>query len=54
MLDRRLIKKGNTAITQILVKWSTQILVKWSSLLELLETWECYYILRERFPSALT
>lgn len=44
ILDRRLVKKGNAAYLQVLVKWST---VPASS-----ATWEDYQVLKERFPSA--
>ena len=44
ILDRRLIKKGNSA--------TTQVLIKWSSLPESMATWEDYYIVRSCFPSA--
>jgi hypothetical protein len=44
VLDRRLTKRGNASITQVLIKWST--------LGEELATWEDYYVLRRRFPLA--
>lgn len=44
VLDRRLVKKGNTAIPQVLVKWSR--------LPDASATWEDYYVLRARFPDA--
>jgi hypothetical protein len=40
-LECRLSKKGNTAITQVLVKWS--------SLPQEMATWEDYHVLRTRF-----
>jgi len=45
ILERRLVKKGNTAIPQVRVKWSH--LPKDSA------TWEDFYVLQQRFPSAL-
>lgn len=45
ILDRRLVKKGNQAIPQILVKWSR--------LPTHASTWEDYYVVKERFPDAL-
>lgn len=44
ILDRRLTKKGNTAITQVLIKWH--------KLPEDMATWEDYYVLKTMFPSA--
>jgi hypothetical protein len=44
ILDRWLTKRGNTDVTQVLVKWS--------SLVKELATKEDYYVLRGRFPSA--
>jgi hypothetical protein len=45
ILDRRLVKKGNVAITQILVQWS--------SLPESSSTWEDYNVLKTRFPAVV-
>jgi hypothetical protein len=45
ILDQRLTKKGNSAIVQILVKWT--------SLPATLATWEDYYVLKKRYPSAV-
>jgi hypothetical protein len=42
----QLTKKGNSTIVQVLVKWST--------LSRDLATWEDYYVLRARYPSAPT
>jgi hypothetical protein len=42
ILDRRLVKKGNVAITQILVQWL--------GLPESSSTWEDYNVLKTRFP----
>jgi hypothetical protein len=42
IIDRRLTKKGNSA--------ATQILVKWSSLSESMMMWEDNYILKNKFP----
>jgi hypothetical protein len=44
ILDMQLTKKGNSTIVQVLVKWST--------LSRDLATWEDYYVLRARYPSA--
>ena len=44
VLNRRLVKKGDSAITQVLVKWS--------GLSSEMATWEDYYVLKERFPAA--
>jgi hypothetical protein len=44
ILDRRLTKKGNSAITQILVKWI--------SLPEAMASWEDYTVLQARYPAA--
>ena len=45
VLDRRLVKKGNSAIPQVLVKWS--------SLPAASATWEDLYVLQKRFPACL-
>ncbi|WVZ49037.1 LOW QUALITY PROTEIN: hypothetical protein U9M48_000419 [Paspalum notatum var. saurae] len=45
ILDRRLVKKGNAAITQIRVAWS--------GLPQSSATWEDYHVLKTRFPHAL-
>ena len=44
ILDRRLVKKGNSALLQVLIKWS--------SLSADMATWEDYDVLRVRFPGA--
>jgi hypothetical protein len=44
VLDRRLTKKGNAAVTQVLIKWN--------SLPAELATWEDYSVLKVRYPSA--
>lgn len=44
ILDRRLVKKGNSATQQLLVQWST--------LSKECTTWEDYSVLRTRFPDA--
>lgn len=44
ILERRLVHKGNNAITQILVTWT--------GLPASLATWEDYNVLRQRFPEA--
>uniref|UniRef100_A0A0A8ZED4 Integrase catalytic domain-containing protein n=1 Tax=Arundo donax TaxID=35708 RepID=A0A0A8ZED4_ARUDO len=45
VLDRRLVKKGNCAVPQVLVKWTR--------LPEASATWEDYYVVQKRFPMAL-
>jgi hypothetical protein len=45
ILDRRLVRKGNVVVTQVLIQWS--------GLPEASVTWEDYYILQKRFPSSL-
>lgn len=45
ILERRLVKKGNTAIPRVRVKWS--------HLPEDSATWEDFYVLQQRFPSML-
>jgi hypothetical protein len=45
ILDRRLVKKGNGAVPQVLIKWS--------KLPATSATWEDYYVLKERFPGAV-
>lgn len=44
ILDRRMVKKGNTAIPQIKVQWHGVTADH--------ATWEDYYVLRAHFPSA--
>jgi hypothetical protein len=44
ILVRRLVKKGNEVVTQILVRWT--------SLPDTSTTWEDYYVMKERFPRA--
>ncbi len=43
ILDRRLVRRGNKAITQVKVSWS--------NLPEDRTTWEDYWVLREQFPN---
>lgn len=45
ILDRRLVKKGNTAIPQVLVKWT--------GFSPEAATWEDFYILWKKFPLAI-
>lgn len=45
VLDRRLVKKGNRAVAQVLIKW-TQIPAHAA-------TWEDYYVVKARFSDAL-
>lgn len=45
VLDRRLVKKGNRAITQVLVKWC--------NLPTEASTWEDFQVVQERFPDAV-
>jgi len=44
ILDRRLTKKGNAAVVQVLIKWI--------SLPSTMATWEDYNVLKSSFPSA--
>jgi len=44
ILDRRLVKKGNTAIPQVLLSWT--------GLPTSATTWEDYYVVKTRFPDA--
>uniref|UniRef100_A0A0A8ZMG0 Uncharacterized protein n=1 Tax=Arundo donax TaxID=35708 RepID=A0A0A8ZMG0_ARUDO len=44
ILDRRLVKKGDSAVTQVLIQWT--------GLPAAMATWEDYYALKTRFPSA--
>lgn len=44
ILDRRMVKKGNSAIVQVLVRWG--------SLPPALATWEDHDVIRTRFPTA--
>lgn len=44
ILDRRMVKKGNTSIVQLRVQWS--------SLSPDSATWEDYTVLRHRYPTA--
>lgn len=45
ILDRRLVKKGSRAIPQVLIKWT--------ALPETSATWEDYYVVKARFPTAV-
>jgi len=45
VLARRLVKKGNRAIPQVLVKWT--------NLPDTSATWEDFYVVPTRFPSSL-
>lgn len=44
IIDRRLVKKGNNAVTQLLVSWT--------GLPSTSTTWEDYNVLKTRFPDA--
>lgn len=44
VLQRRLVKKGNRAVPQVLIKWA--------SLPETASTWEDYYVVQKRFPES--
>lgn len=44
ILQRRLVRKGNNA--------APQILVKWAHLSDAMATWEDYYVLKQRYPMA--
>ena len=45
VLSRRLVKMGNAAVPQVLVKWS--------NIPEASATWEDFYVIKDRFPTAL-
>lgn len=45
VLDRRMVRKGNQAVPQVLIQWSGVPVQA--------ATWEDYYVVRNRFPSAL-
>ena len=45
ILQRRLVRKGNAA--------APQILVKWAHLPDEMATWEDYYVLKQKYPTAL-
>jgi len=45
VLSRRLVKKGNAAVPQVLIKWS--------NIPEASATWEDFYVIKDRFPTAL-
>ena len=45
ILDRRLVKKGNRVVPQVLIKWTN---VPAAS-----ATWEDYYVIKTMFPDAL-
>ena len=45
VLSRRLVKKGNAAVLQVLIKWS--------NIPEASATWEDFYVIKDRFPTAL-
>jgi hypothetical protein len=45
ILQRRLVRKGNTAVPQVLIKWT--------SLPEDAATWEDYYVVTKQFPDAV-
>jgi hypothetical protein len=44
IMDHRMTKRGNAAVTQVLVKWS--------SLPDSMASWEYYYVLKNRFSVA--
>jgi ribosomal protein L21E len=44
ILDRQLVKKGNNAVPQVLIKWTKLPIA--------LATWEDWYVIKERFKSA--
>lgn len=45
ILQRRLVRKGNAA--------APQVLIKWAHLPDEMATWEDYYVLKNRYPDAL-
>jgi hypothetical protein len=44
IVDRRLVRKGNVTISQILVRWA--------HMPDTCTTWEDYYVLKNRYPAA--
>ena len=44
VLDRRLVKRGNTAIPQVLIKWT--------ALPAESATWEDFYVVKQKFPAS--
>ena len=46
ILERRLVKKGNRAVPQVLIKWTN---VPAATV-----TWEDLYVVQKRFPQAVT
>lgn len=45
IIDRRLVRKGNQAVPQVLIRWSGVPVEA--------ATWEDYYVVKHRFPEAL-
>jgi hypothetical protein len=45
ILDRRLVRKGNAA--------TPQVLIRWAHMPDNCTTWEDYYVLKNRYPDAL-
>ena len=45
ILDTRLVKKGNAAVPQVLIKWL--------GVPETSATWEDYYVCKNKFPTAI-
>jgi hypothetical protein len=45
ILDRRLVKKGNSTIPQVLIKWT--------GFAESAATWEDLYVVQKKFPAAI-
>jgi hypothetical protein len=45
ILDRRMVKKGNTTIVQVLIRWS--------GMPSSYATWEDFHVVKNRFPEAL-
>jgi hypothetical protein len=45
IIDRRLVRKGNQAVPQVLIRWSGVPVEA--------ATWEDYYVVKHRFPKAL-
>jgi hypothetical protein len=45
ILDRRMVKKGNAA--------TVQVLIRWSGMPSLCATWEDFHVVKNRFPQAL-
>jgi hypothetical protein len=45
ILDRRMVRKGNHAVPQVLIRWT--------NLAPNATTWEDYHVMKKRFPTAI-